>query len=89
MNASIQPDSGLTALTIERELDLVATGIEMVASRGAPGLSLLGLAFGPAIADRLEKTALANGVVLERLWHVDDSGCDIHVRSREPWPDYG
>lgn len=89
MNDAMPLDVDLTRRSIERELDLVAGAIRMVAGRGAPAITLVGLDFGPAVLDRSASAALAEGVVLEPLWHTDESGCDIRVRSFEPWPDRG
>ena len=82
-------DVGLTRRSIERELDLVAGAIRMVAGRGAPAITLVGLDFGPAVLDGSAKAAKAAGVVLEPLWHPDEAGCDIRVHSSKPWPDRG
>jgi hypothetical protein len=88
MNDGMALDIGLTKRAIERELDLVAGAIRMVAGRGAPAVTLVGLDFGPAVLDRLGAAALAAGVVIEPLWHPDESGCDIRIHSREPWSDH-
>lgn len=87
MNDGMALDIGLTKRAIERELDLVAGAIRMVAGGGAPAVTLVGLDFGPAVLDRSEAAALAAGVIIEPLWHPDESSCDIRVHSREPWSD--
>lgn len=73
-------DSDLTRRSIERELDLVAVAIEMVARGGAPGVTLVGLEFGAAVLDGSTQAAHDAGVVLEALWQPDDDArCDIRV----------
>jgi hypothetical protein len=89
MNDAMGLDTGLTKRSIERELDLVAGAIRMVAGRGAPAVTLAGLNFGQAVLDGSAAAALAAGVIIEPLWRTDESSCDIRVRSREPWPDRG
>jgi hypothetical protein len=89
MKDAMPLDVGRTRRSIERELDLVVGAIRMVAGRGAPAITLIGLDFGPAVLDGCAEAARAEGVVLEPLWHTDESSCDIRVRSREPWPERG
>jgi hypothetical protein len=79
------PDTGLTRRSIERELDLVAGAIRMVAGGGAPGVTLVGLHFGPAVLAGSSRAALKAGVILEPLWQPEESGCDIRVHSRTGW----
>jgi len=75
-------DTGLTQRSIERELDLVAVAIGMVAAGGAPGVTLVGLEFGPAVLAGSARLAQKAGVDLEALWQPDDSHCDIRVHRR-------
>jgi len=72
-------DSDLTRRSIERELDLVAVAIRMVAGGGAPGVTLVGLEFGVAVLEGSAGAARDAGVVLEALWQPDDARCDIRV----------
>jgi len=72
-------DRDLTERSIEREIDLVAGAIRMVAAGSAPAVTLVGLDFGPAVAAASTAAASAAGVVLEPLWHPDDSGCDLRI----------
>lgn len=89
MNSAASLDSELTRRSIERELDLVAGAISMVADHATPAITLVGLDFGPAVLATSEAQARERGVVLEPLWRPDESGCDIRVHSSEPWPDRG
>ncbi len=88
MNDAQPLDQARTRGTIDRELDLIAGAIRMVAGGGAPAMTVVGLEFGPAILERYTPAALAAGVILEPLWHTDESGCDIRVQGREAWPDH-
>jgi hypothetical protein len=82
-------DPRLTRRTIERELDLVAGAIRMVAGGGAPGVTLAGLAFGPTVLEGSERAAHNAGVTLEALWQPDDARCDIRVHRPHRWSDAG
>ena len=79
MSSTETLDSELTRRSIERELDLVAVAIGMVAGGGAPGVTLVGLEFGVAVLDGSAQAAQDAGVVLEALWQPDDARCDIRV----------
>ena len=72
-------DSDRTLRTIDRELELVAGAIRMIAGGGAPGMTLIGLEFGPAVLEQSTGAALAAGVSLVPLWQTDEDGCDIRV----------
>jgi hypothetical protein len=89
MDIAASLDSDLTRRSIERELDLVAGAISMVAGHATPAITLVGLDFGPAVLATSEQQAREQGVVLEPLWRPDDTGCDIRVHSLEPWGDRG
>jgi hypothetical protein len=80
-------DTSLTRRSIERELDLVAVAIRMVAGGGAPGVTLVGLEFGPAVLEGSARAAHNAGVALEPLWLPDDSRCDIRVHRRDEGSD--
>ena len=80
-------DTGLTRRSIERELDLVAVAIRMVAGGGAPGVTLVGLEFGPAVLEGSTRAAHNAGVALEALWRPDESRCDIRVHRRSEGSD--
>ncbi len=81
-------DRDLTERSIEREMDLVAGAIGMVAAGAAPTVTLVGLDFGPAVAMASADAATAAGVVLEPLWLPDEAGCDIRIHSVALVPDH-
>jgi hypothetical protein len=72
-------DTGLTRRSIEREMDLVAVAIRMVAGGGAPGVTVVGLEFGPAVLEGSRRAAHNARVALEALWQAEESRCDIRV----------
>ena len=72
-------DTTLTRRSIERELDLVAVAIRMVAGGGAPGVTLVGLEFGPAVLEGSARAAREAGVGLDALWQPEEGRCDIRV----------
>jgi hypothetical protein len=82
MNLGPTLDTDLTRRSIERELDLVAVAIGMVADGGAPGVTIVGLEFGPAVLEGSTRAAREAGVELEALWQPEDSRCDIRVHRR-------
>ncbi len=82
MNLARTLDTSLTRRSIERELDLVAVAIRMVADGGAPGVTLVGLEFGQAVLEGSARIADEAGVELEALWQPEDSRCDIRVHRR-------
>ena len=79
MHDARQLDTDRTLRTIDRELELVAGAIRMIAGGGAPGMTLIGLEFGPALLEQSAPAALAAGVILEPLWRTDEAGCEIRV----------
>ena len=80
-------DASLTRRSIERELDLVAVAIRMVAGGGAPGVTLVGLEFGTAVLEGSQRAADDAGVILQPLWQPEDSKCDIRVYRPEEGSD--
>jgi hypothetical protein len=89
MDNAFSLDRGLTERSIEREMDLVAGAIRMVAAGSAPAVTLVGLDFGPAVANASAAAARAAGVVLEPLWLPDEAGCDIRIHSATLVPGHG
>jgi hypothetical protein len=82
-------DVSLTRRSIERELDLVAVAIRMVAGGGAPAVTLVGLEFGPAVLEGSARAASDAGVELDPLWQPEESRCDIRVHRRAEGSDAG
>jgi hypothetical protein len=65
--------------TLELELNLVRDAIAMVATGGAPRVTVGGLRFGEALLVPARKLASEAGVRLVPLWMPDDVGADITI----------
>ncbi len=64
---------------VQRELAVVRTAIDMVASGAAPAVSVGGLRFGEQLIRPAERLALQAGVRVVPLWTIDESGADIRI----------
>jgi len=69
--------------TIDREVALVMSAVNLVASGGAPSTMVVGLRLTDAVIDIVRPNASDLGVVLEPLWGADETTADIRVY-REP-----
>jgi hypothetical protein len=65
--------------TIDREVDLVMSAVNLVASGGAPSTMVVGLRLTDAVIEIVRPQAAARGVVLEPLWSADESTADVRV----------
>jgi hypothetical protein len=72
-------DASATLLTIDHELDLVESAIELVLGGSSRRVTLAGLRFGREILRHPISSRFTNRVRLEPLWRFDGSGCDIAV----------
>jgi len=75
------PDPEETRRRLSSEVGEVESAIALVASGSASRITLTGLRFGEALADRFGADAQLKGVQLETLPWPDDTGCDLTVRS--------
>ena len=66
--------------TIDREVELVMSAVNLVASGGAPSASVIGLRLTDAVIEIVGPRASAVGVVLEPLWSADEATADVRVR---------
>ncbi len=68
--------------TLDREVDLLMSAVNLVATRGAPAATVAGLRLGEAVIAIVRPRALEQGVVLEPLWNSDEGEgtCDVRVR---------
>jgi hypothetical protein len=62
------------------EVGEVESAIALVASGSATRITLTGLRFGEAVADRFRADAESKGIRIEALPWADDAGCDLIVR---------
>ncbi len=68
-----------TARILERELGVVRTAIDMVASGAAPAVSVGNLHFGEQLIHPARRLALQAGVRVVPLWTLDESGADLRI----------
>jgi hypothetical protein len=82
-------DPGAAALhvqqTIDREVELVTSAINLVASGAATTTVVAGMQMTAAVLEILRPLAAERGVVLESLWSADEISNDVRVR-REATP---
>jgi len=74
-------DRRLTRREIVRELRLVEGAIAMVASGGAPRVTVGGLAFGAQILPRVASSARRQRVEVHELWSPWSDTCQVEVRA--------
>jgi hypothetical protein len=65
---------------IDREVELVTSAINLVASGAAPSATVGGLRLAGAIMEIVVPRARAASVTLEPLWGPDETVTDIRVR---------
>jgi hypothetical protein len=70
--------------TLDREADLLAGAIRLVASGGASRTTVGGLQLAEAAMALVRPLADGSGVILEPLWRADESGHDVLVRRADP-----
>ena len=77
-----EPGASATELqhVIDREVDLVTSAINLVASGGAPSTMVVGLRLTDSVIQIVGPLAAQRGVVIEELWGSDETTSDIRVR---------
>jgi hypothetical protein len=65
--------------TLDREVALLQSAVDLVAAGGAPSATVAGLRLCEAAMDIVRPTAHDLGIDLEPLWNADESGCDVRV----------
>jgi len=73
------PDSEETLRRLTSEVTEVESAIALVASGQALRVTVSGLRFGEALADRFSEEAAAKGIRVQPLPWPDDAGCDLMV----------
>jgi hypothetical protein len=66
--------------SIDREVDLVSSAIDLVASGAARSSTVAGLRLTELVIQIVGPRALARGVVVEPLWGPDETSNDVRVR---------
>jgi hypothetical protein len=69
---------------LDGELRLVKEAILLVASRGAPRVTVAGLRLGEAILDATRRLGADEGVRIVALWGTDEGSVDIRVEAIGP-----
>ncbi len=66
--------------TLDREVGLVQTSIDLVASGGAVSTTVAGLRLADLVLEIVTPGASARGVLVEPLWGADETVTDVRVR---------
>lgn len=66
--------------TIDREVELLTSAVNLVASGGARSATVAGLRLADAAMDIVRPLAVDVGLVLDPLWGADEGGTDVRVR---------
>jgi hypothetical protein len=64
---------------LDREVGLVQTSIDLVATGGAVSTTVAGLRLADLVVDIVRPAAAARGVVVEPLWGADETLTDVRV----------
>ncbi len=80
MNATERTPPGEVERTLDREIELLMSAINLVASGGAPAAMVAGLRLAEAAMAVVGPRASERGVVLDMLWGPDETACDVRVR---------
>lgn len=73
-------DNDQVKATIDREAELLASAVRLVASGGAHRTTVGGLRLTEAVIAIVRPLATDLGVELEPLWRTDEEGMDVLVR---------
>jgi hypothetical protein len=75
------PESGSVHVrqAIDREVDLVLSAVNLVATGGAPSTMVVGLRLTDVVVEIVRPIASDRGVVVEPLWSADEDTADVRV----------
>jgi hypothetical protein len=76
-------ESAAVRRTIDREVELLMSAVNLVASGGAPSTMVVGLRLTDAVIEIVEPIAAERGVILEPLWGSDEETADVRVHRAE------
>jgi hypothetical protein len=82
VNATDGTPTGEVERTLDREIELLMSAINLVASGGAPAATVAGLRLAEAAMAVVGPRASERGVAIEMLWGPDENACDVRVRQR-------
>jgi hypothetical protein len=69
---------------IDREVELVLSAVNLVATGGAPSATIAGLRLTDAVVEIVRPIAIDRGVILEALWSADEDSADVRVYREVP-----
>ena len=73
---------------IDREVELVMSAVNLVASGAAPSATVGGLRLVDAVLEIVSARAGVAGVTLEPLWGPDETVTDVRVRRESTQPSH-
>ena len=79
MNATEQTPKGEVERTLDREIELLMSAINLVAGGGALAATVAGLRLAEAAMAVVGPRAAERGVIMEMLWGPDEHACDVRV----------
>ena len=74
-----ETESATVRRAIDREVELVLSAVNLVASGGAPSTMVVGLRLTDAVVDIVRPIAGDRGVVVEPLWSADEETAVVRV----------
>ena len=74
-----ETESATVRRAIDREVELVLSAVNLVASGAAPSTMVVGLRLTDAVVDIVRPIAGDRGVVVEALWSADEETADVRV----------
>jgi len=74
-----ETESAHVRRAIDREVDLVMSAVNLVATGGAPSSMVVGLRLTDAVVEIVRPMAADRGVVVEPLWSADEDTADVRV----------
>lgn len=71
--------AGQVAAKLEHEMTMIREAVAMVASGGAPRVTVAGLRFGEELLGPARRLAAGQGVRIVPLFTADEQGADLRV----------
>lgn len=80
MNVTDEAATAEVERTLDREIELLLSAINLVARGGAPSTTVAGLRLADAAMAVTQPRAVEFGLVMEPLWGPDEGTGDVRVR---------
>jgi hypothetical protein len=84
VNSTDRTPAGDVERTLDREVELLMSAVNLIASGGAPSATVAGLRLAEAAMSIVGPRAKEQGVVLDALWGTDEDELTCDVRVRRP-----